>query len=217
VHFPPASIDGRTIPASVAYTIHAHGFGGPGQAQGTLGGDALSMLGPLRLDYRRHLLTIGPRPTRADPSPNRSSAGLPSAWTKHRPEIVAPMALLHHSGGLTPQVVVTLHGAVPQLWLPDTGSASSIIDPTRVRRSHLPYVRGTRSQPSLCSSTPISTRRVRVESWQLAGKELPPQTLEVSPVLSTAGVEGVLGGKTLADYGSIIFDWAGRQLLLGPR
>jgi hypothetical protein len=213
VRLPDLSVGGHSIPAGVGYTIHANGFGGPGQPEGTLGAGALRRLGPLLLDYHHGSLSLGP--TRTEGSARSAGTDLPAAWTKHHAAIIAPMAILRRAGGITLRTVISFRGGTLQPWLPDTGSQWSIIDGTLVRASHLRYLRGTKMQPSLCSSTPLSTRRAWSGHWQLADHPLRPQSLEVSSVLSTAGVDGVIGSKTLAEYGSVIFDWAGRKLLLG--
>jgi predicted aspartyl protease len=217
VLLPSVSVGGRTIPGGSAYVIRANGLGGQGQPQGALGVSTLAKLGSLRLDYQRKTLTIGmPSSTHTGLPTAGPRASIPNDWLKRPPEVRAPLALLRRGGGLISlRVIVSLDGGPPQAWLPDTGAQSSLVDPTVARSSELPYLHGTLTQPSACSRKPLHSRRVWSGHWELAGIPLQPQSLQVSTLRPTVGVEGVIGAITLAEYGSDVFDWAGRRLLLG--
>jgi hypothetical protein len=207
VRMPALSLGKHVRAEGRAFTIHATGLGGPGQPQGVLGVDTLSRLGPLLFDYRRLTLSIAPPATHED--------DLPAAWPKHKPQIRAPLALIERDGGVALRVIVGLGDGSPLAWLPDTGSYLSLIDGETAKSLRLRRVPGDVIEPSLCSSKMLHSPRVWSGNWRLADRPLRPQALQVIGVKSTVGVEGVLGAKTMSEYDSVIFDWGGRQLLLG--
>jgi hypothetical protein len=207
IRMPALSVGGHLRAGGGAFTIHATGFGGPGQPQGVLGVDTLSELGPLLLDYRRLTLSIAP--------PAMDEDDLPPAWLKHEPQVRAPLALINRGGGVTLRVIVGLGERSPQAWLPDTGSFFSLIDAENAKNLRLRRVPGDVTQPSSCSNKMLHSHRVWSGNWRLADRSLRPQALQVTAVQGTVGVEGVVGAKTMAEYGSVIFDWGARQLLLG--
>jgi hypothetical protein len=216
VQLPSASVGGRIVPGDIAYIIKANGLGGRGQPQGALGMSTLAMLGPLRLDYRRKTLTLGiPDPTTAGIPTVGTRTTIPSDWLKTPPKVRAPLALLRRGAGLTLRVIVSLDGGPPQEWLPDTGAQFSNVDPTVARASGLSRLHRTLTQPSACADKSLRSQLVWSGNWNLTGTALRPQPLQASSLRPTVGVDGVVGARTLAEYGSDIFDWAGRRLLLG--
>jgi hypothetical protein len=216
IRMPALSLGRHLVAAADGYTIRATGLGGPGQPQGVLGVNSLSKLGPLRLDFRRRMLSIGDGTSaQADPLAASGAADLPADWRSRRPRIRAPLAMIGRGDGVSLRVIVSLGSGAPQAWLPDTGAWTSLIDGEDAAASHLQRVPGIIPQPLACSSKKLRTHRVWSRSWRLADHPLRPQALQVIAVKDTVGVEGVLGAKTMAEYDSVIFDWGDRQLLLG--
>jgi Aspartyl protease len=216
VRLPPLAVGRRVIAPSTGYTIAVKGFGGPGEPVGTLGANALSSLGPIKLDYLRRQLSIAPRITKDGHEPHSPFQDIPSRWLTQKAQIVAPLTVIHKNGTVSLRVAVSLHGGETHEWLPDTGSQTSIVDNTSVSASHLKYAAGSEHTPSLCSNTPLTTRRAWSGRWELSGHRLRPELLQVSSVSRTVGgVDGILGGSTFIAFGSVVFDWPDHLLLLG--
>ena len=217
VRLPPLQVGERVIAPSTGYTIGVKGFGGPGEPVGTLGVNALSSLGPIKLDYLGRQLLIGPRGRKDSHEPHSASHGIPSRWLSQKAQIVAPLTVLHRDGNASLRVEVSFHGGEAHEWIPDTGSQTSIVDSTSVSASHLRYAPGSEDEPSLCSNRPLTVRGAWSGRWELSGHHLPPELLQVSSVSRTVGVDGVLGGSTFVSFGSVIFDWPDHLLFLGAR
>ena len=217
VRLPTLRVGKRVIAPSTAYTISVKGFGGPGEPVGTLGVPALSSLGPIKLDYLRRQLSIGPRDWKVSHGLHSPSDGIPSRWLSQKAQIVAPLTILHRNGHASLRVEVRFHGGAAHEWIPDTGSQTSIVDGTSVSASHLRYAPSSEDVPSLCSSKPLTVRRAWSGHWELSGHPLRPELLQVSSVSRTVGADGVLGGSTFVSFGSVIFDWPDHLLFLGAR
>lgn len=217
VRLPSLRVGGRVIAPSIGYTIGVKGFGEPGEPVGTLGADALSSLGPIELDYRRRQLLIGPRSREGSHEPHSPPHGIPTRWLTPKARIIAPLTVIHKDGTVRLRVAVSFRNGETHEWVPDTGSQTSIVDSTVVSASHLRYAAGSQKEPSLCSSRPLTVRRAWTGRWELSGHRLPPELLQVSSVLETVGVDGVLGGSTLVAFGSVVFDWPDHLLFLGTR
>jgi predicted aspartyl protease len=215
VRLPSLSVGGRIDPGGSAYTIHARGLGGPNQPQGALGASTLAALGALRLDYRHRELGIGPPIVTHARLPIARHSDIPATWLARRPRIRAPLALVRRGEGLMLRTIVTLGDLPPQAWLPDTGAQFSILDRSVARTAQLSYLRRPVVQPSSCSTRPLYTHLAWSGSWHLDGQRLRPQALQVTGLRDTVLVDGIIGAKTFAEYGSDVFDWGGRQLLLG--
>lgn len=217
VHLPSLKVGGRAIAPSTGYTIGVRGFGGPGEPVGTLGAAALSGLGPIKLDYRRRQLSIGPTDREDSHEPNSLSHGLPSRWLTPKARITAPLRVIRKRGTVSLRVDVSFHGEDPHEWIPDTGSQASIVDRSAVSASNLRYASGPEDVPSLCSDKPLATRSVWSGPWELSGHKLHPELLQVSSLSRTVGADGILGGSTFVASGSVVFDWPDRLLFLGGR
>lgn len=217
VHLPSLRVGGRAIAPSTGYTIGVKGFGGPGEPVGTLGAAALSSLGPIKLDYRRRQLSIGPTNREDTHDLHPRSHGVPSRWLTEKAQIAAPLKVIRKGGAVSLRVDVSFHGENPHEWIPDTGSQASIVDRSPVSTSNLRYASGLEDVPSLCSDKPLATRRVWSGRWELSGHKLHPELLQVSSLSRTVGADGILGGSTFVASGSVVFDWPDHLLLLGGR
>jgi hypothetical protein len=218
VRLPSLRLGRRVVPPSIGYTIGVKGFGGPGEPVGTLGANALTSLGPIKLDYLRRQLSMGPRARTKLPEPHSPYRGIPSRWLRRKAQIIAtPLTVIHRDGNASLRVEVSFHGGEAHQWIPDTGSQTSIVDSTSVSASHLRYAPGSEDEPSLCSDKHLTVRRAWSGEWDLSGHQLRPELLQVSSVSRTVGVDGVLGGSTFVSFGSVIFDWPDHLLFLGAR
>jgi hypothetical protein len=185
---------------------------GEGFPRGSLGADVLARFGAVRLDFKRQQLVVvgkeGPafRHTRA-PRP------LPKSLVRSAPKITAPMEVEAAGGSVKPFAEVTVGQTKPQKWLVDTGSDTSAVDPGLVRAAGLKSTGEARRSPTFCST--VDLHEFGSGSWSLAGEPLKPQRFGAIPLVDSVGVPGLLGAYPLVKYGSVVFDFAGGQLLLG--
>jgi predicted aspartyl protease len=208
---PDWSIGGVRLEGGVIQTIEAPEQG-PGFPRGSLGADVLARFGAVRLDFnRQELVVVGKegRPFKRTHAPR----ALPRSLVRSIPQINAPMEVEAAAGSVKPFAEVTLGGTKPQRWLVDTGSDTSAVDPGLVKAAKLKSTGEARRSPTFCST--VDLHEYSSGSWTLAGEALKPQRVGAIPLIDSVGVAGLLGAYPLVKYGSVVFDFAGGQLLLG--
>jgi hypothetical protein len=209
---PSMSVGGIELEGGAITTIDMPGRTA-GLLQGSLGAEILSRFGAARLDYRRETLTLsgeeGPRF-----KPGQKSAGLPKGLLDGKPELVEPMNVERGPGGSIAQSVEVKVGSLPaQPWLVDTGSSTTVVSPAAVKKAGLKPTGKVERAGTACKV--INVHEYEAPSLALASGKLQPQTIvSFNGLLSQFG-GGILGSSSLAKFGSVIFDWAGRKLLLG--
>jgi hypothetical protein len=219
IKLPAFSIEGVPVRSRAAYIVRGPGLGGSGAPQGTIGADVLSRFDAERVDFVRETLTFLNRkqPWIQGGTVHGSVTHLPKSLVAGKPQIAAPMVVRHRDGGVAVRVLISLRHRKRRSWLPDTGSRDSAVDPAIARQANLKPLPGLNYQPSLCSKARLRVKQVRSGPWAIAGQKLKPQVLTEIEVANTAHVTGVFGAGTMSKYGSVVFDWGDRRLLLGTR
>lgn len=173
---------------------------------GLLGSDVLSRFGAFRVDYegsRAVFTTIAPG-EKIDPEALDDLAG-------GSPELKAPMDVQSEQGSVTMTVPVRF-GSGPQLKMsPDTGATWTIASSKVAKQQNLEPTGDTDKVGTACGSTKVTF--YESGDWTLAGSDLPAQ--EIGTTEGLVGIDGLLGADVMEHYGTVTFDYAGGQLLLG--
>jgi hypothetical protein len=178
---------------------------------GSLGADILSRFGSVKIDFRRGTLTLGaeeegPRLRKVkDPPP------VPAALLAQKPQLTVPMRV-RLGRGVIQTVKVKVGSTKPQPWLVDTGTVASVIEPGVVKRAGLRATGTVHRSITYCSL--ITVPEYHAPSLSLGPGKLIPQVIS-SHQGAALGNAGILGSYSLAQFGSVVFDWPGAKLLLG--
>lgn len=102
----------------------------------------------------------------------------------------------------------------PLAFLPDTGAArAAYIDPAKAMALGLKPNGMVYKEKTFCSTPEVPG--VESGEWSIAGKPLKPQPLAMTPLIKSVLADGLIGGRTFDEYGSVVFDYAGGRLVLG--
>jgi hypothetical protein len=133
---------------------------------------------------------------------------------KGTPKIVAPMVVQALTGSVTMRVEVRFGQGEPLAFLPDTGAPrAGYIDPVRAKALGLKPNGQSYKERTFCSTAEVPG--VESGEWSIAGKPLRPQPLPATPLIKSVLADGLIGGLTFDEYGSVVFDYAGERLVLG--
>jgi hypothetical protein len=206
-----ASIGGVELEGGKVFTVEPPGNEKRGP-RGSLGADILSRFGSVKIDFRNETLILGaeeegPRFKKVkDPPP------VPDAMLKRKPKLTVPMRVDVGPLGVRQSVKVGVGSTKPQLWLIDTGSSSSEIEPEVVKRAGLRATGTAQRSHTYCSIVTVPEYQARVLS--LVSGKLFSQIVGSSKGAAD-GYRGILGAYSLWQYGSVVFDWPGAKMLLG--
>jgi hypothetical protein len=184
-------------------------------AVGTIGSDVLARFGAVRIDYKAETMTV--EGTEREPIGGLAEAArgpLPKGLVKGTPKIVAPMVVQALPGSVTMRVEVSFGNGRPLAFLPDTGAPrAGYIDPVRAKALGLKSSGQSYKERTFCSTSEVPG--VESGEWSIAGEPLRPQPLPATPLIRSVLADGLIGGRTFDEYGSVVFDYAGERLVLG--
>ena len=184
-------------------------------AVGTIGSDVLARFGAVRIDYKAETMTVeGAEGEPIDGLTEAAAGPLPKGLVKGTPKVVAPMAVQALPGSVTMRVEVRFGKAKPLAFLPDTGAPrAGYIDPVKAKALGLKPNGQSYKERTFCSTSEVPG--VESGEWSIAGKPLKPQPLPATPLIRSVLADGLIGGRTFDEYGSVVFDYAGERLVLG--
>jgi hypothetical protein len=184
-------------------------------AVGTIGSDVLARFGAVRIDYKSETMTVeGGEGEPIDGLAEAAAGPLPKGLVKGTPKVVAPMAVQALPGSVTMRVEVRFGKGKALAFLPDTGAPrTGYIDPVRAKALGLKPNGKAYKQRTFCSTAEVPG--VESGEWSIAGKPLKPQPLPATPLIKSVLADGLIGGRTFDEYGSVVFDYAGERLVLG--
>jgi Aspartyl protease len=184
-------------------------------AVGTIGSDVLARFGAVRIDYKAETMTVeGGEGEPVGGLAEAAKAPLPKELVKGTPKVVAPMVVQALPGSVTMRVEVSFGKGKPLAFLPDTGAPrAGYIDPAKAKALGLKPNGKTYKQRTFCSTAGVPG--VESGEWSIAGKPLKPQPLPATPLIKSVLADGLIGGLTFDEYGSVVFDYAGERLVLG--
>jgi hypothetical protein len=184
-------------------------------AVGTIGSDVLARFGAVRIDYKAGTMTVeGGEGEPIESLAETAGAPLPKRLVKGTPKVVAPMIVQALPGAVTMRVEVRFGKGRPLAFLPDTGAPrAGYIDPVKARARRLKPNGMTYKENTFCSTPEVPG--VESGEWSIAGKPLRPQPLVRTSLIGSVHADGLLGGRTFDEYGSVVFDYAGGRLVLG--
>ena len=214
------SVAGLPLAAQQIATQANPALGGRDEADGLLGADVLSRFGAVRFDFASRTMTVpgveGPPP--AAPRIYSGPLDTPVASTLVSGSTSSVVGLVVAEGPTYAEMGASVdfngvYGAIE--FDVDTGSTQSLVDASlglNLARTNL-AVRGD----TVCSR--ITAPLVHSGRWSVGGVELSPLLIasaKLGPV-SKAGFNGLLGLDELSHFHSVIFDFVGAKLVLGPR
>jgi hypothetical protein len=184
-------------------------------AVGTIGSDVLARFGAVRIDYKAETMTVeGAEGEPIDGLAEAAADPLPKGLMKGTPKIVAPMVIQALPGSMTMRVKVSFGEGKPLAFLPDTGAPrGGYIDPIKAKAVGLKPNGKVYKERTFCSTSEVPG--VESGEWSIAGKPLRPQPLAGTPLIRSVLADGLIGGETFDEYGSVVFDYAGGRLVLG--
>ncbi|HJZ37657.1 MAG TPA: retropepsin-like aspartic protease [Solirubrobacterales bacterium] len=184
-------------------------------AVGTIGSDVLARFGAVRIAYKAETMTVeGGEGEPIGGLVEAAKAPLPKGLVTGTPKIVAPMFVQALPGSVTMRVGVRFGRGKPLAFLPDTGAPrAGYIDPVRAKALGLKENGKHYKQRTFCSTS--EDPGVESGEWSIAGKPLKPQPLPATPLIKSVLADGLIGGTTFDEYGSVVFDYAGERLVLG--
>jgi Aspartyl protease len=186
-----------------------------GGAVGTIGSDILARFGAVRIDYRAGTMAVEGREGKPlDGLAEATSGPLPSGLVRGTPKIVAPMSVQALPGSVTMRVEVRLGGGGPLAFIPDTGAPrAAYVDPTEAEALGLRPSGKAYEENSFCARRRVPG--VEGGSWSISARPLRPRPLAVTPLIGSVHADGLIGGLTFDEYGSVVFDYTGGRLVLG--
>jgi hypothetical protein len=184
-------------------------------AVGTIGSDVLARFGAVRIDYKAETMTVeGAEGEPIDGLAEAAKGPLPKGLVKATPKVVAPMVVQALPGSVTMRVEVSFGKGKPLAFLPDTGAPrGGYVDPIKAKAVSLKPNGETYKERTFCSTSEVPG--VESGEWSIAGKPLKPQPLAGTPLVRSVLADGLIGGRTFDEYGSVVFDYAGGRLALG--
>jgi hypothetical protein len=184
-------------------------------AVGTIGSDVLARFGAVRIDYKVETMTVEGGEGKPINSLAEAAEGpLPKGLVKGTPKIVAPMIVQALPGSVTMRVEVRFGKGKPLAFLPDTGAPrAAYIDPVEAKALSLKPNGMVYKENTFCSTSKVPG--VESGKWSIAGKPLRPQPLAATPLVKSVLADGLIGGRTFDEYGSVVFDYAAGRLVLG--
>jgi Aspartyl protease len=112
------------------------------------------------------------------------------------------------------RVEVSFGKGKPLAFLPDTGAPrAGYIDPVKAKALGLKPNGKVYKQRTFCSTSEVPG--VESGEWSIAGRPLRSQSLAGTPLIRSVLADGLIGGRTFDEYGSVVFDYAGERLVLG--
>jgi len=217
VSVPAWSVAGVPLQAQTANAANIPGFGGRGQPLGLIGSDVWSRFGAIRVDFARGAIVVpgpeGPPPATGVGSGTGSGVTSPSL-VKGQPRAVVPMSVESALG----EVVITIPlriGAHGETFAPDTGSSQTVINSGTAKSLHLRPTNVAARQTTVCSY--VTVPLVGSGPWSIAGRPLRRQLIGSINLgtVQLAGFSGLLGSDAMSQFGSVVFDYAGGQFVLG--
>jgi hypothetical protein len=184
-------------------------------AVGTIGSDVLARFGAVRIDYKAETMTVeGTEGEPMDGLAEPPAGPLPKGLVKGTPKIVAPMVVQALPGSVTMRVEVNFGKGKPLAFLPDTGAPrAGYIDPIKAKALGLKPSGKVYKERTFCSTS--EAPGVESGEWSIAGNPLKSQPLAGTPLIRSVLADGLVGGRTFEEYGSVVFDYAGERLVLG--
>jgi Aspartyl protease len=184
-------------------------------AVGTIGSDVLARFGAVRIDYKAETMTVeGGEGEPIEGLAEAAEGPLAKGLVKGTPKVVAPMVVQALPGSVTMRVEVSFGKGKPLAFLPDTGAPrGGYVDPIKAKAVGLKPNGETYKQRTFCSTSEVPG--VESGEWSIAGKLLKPQPLAGTPLVRSVLADGLIGGRTFDEYGSVVFDYAGGHLVLG--
>jgi Aspartyl protease len=184
-------------------------------AVGTIGSDVLARFGAVRIDYKAETMTVeGGEGEPLDGLAEVAGGPLPKGLVKGNPKVVAPMVVQALPGSVTMRVEVRFGQREALAFLPDTGAPrAGYIDLVRAKALGLKPNGQSYKERTFCSTAEVPG--VESGEWSIAGKPLRPQPLPDTPLTKSVLADGLIGGLTFDEYGSVVFDYAGERLVLG--
>jgi hypothetical protein len=206
-----ASVGGIELEGSGILAVDAPGMG-RGQPRGSLGADVLSRFGSVKIDFKKETLTLGAEEEGPRFKKGQGPVSIPGALLARKPKLAVPMRVQASPLGVSQTVKVKVGSTKARPWLIDTGSTTSVIDPDVVERARLTPTGVAHQTETYCSV--VTVPEYRAPNLTLSSGKLMPQTIDSFD--GSAGREaGILGAYSLWQFGSVVFDWPGAQLLLG--
>jgi hypothetical protein len=177
-------------------------------AVGTIGSDVLARFGAARIDVE------GGEGEPLGGLDEQAASPLPRGLVKGTPKVVAPMVVQALPGSVTMRVEVGFGKGKSLAFLPDTGAPrAGYIDSARAKAFGLKPNGKTYKERTFCSTAEVPG--VESGEWSIAGKPLKPQPLPATPLIRSVLADGLIGGRTFDEFGSVVFDYAGERLVLG--
>jgi hypothetical protein len=182
---------------------------------GTIGSDVLARFGAVRIDYKAATISIeGEEGAPVGGFAEPAEGPLPKGLVDGAPKIVVPMTVQALPGSVTMRVEVGFGRGRSLSFIPDTGAArAAYVDPARAKALGLKANGQTYEENGFCSHRRVPG--VASGSWSIAGGPLAPRPLAVTPSVSSVHADGLLGGLTFEEFGSVVFDYGGGRLVLG--
>jgi hypothetical protein len=215
VRMPAWSVAGVPLEAQTFGAVDGAAIYEASGAVGTIGSDVLARFGAVRIDYKAETMTVeGKEGESLGDLAEPAEGPLPKGLVEGTPKVVAPMVVQALPGSVTMRVEVSFGKGKPLAFLPDTGAPrGGYIDPAKAKALDLKPNGKTYKQRTFCSTSEVPG--VESGEWSIAGKPLRPQPLPGTPLIGSVLADGLLGGRTFDEYGSVVFDYAGERLVLG--
>jgi predicted aspartyl protease len=208
------ALQGQTVESSTIPNFGLHKA-----PAGLLGSDVLSRFGAVRIDYQGQKLLLpgseGPAAAGEHVVKGAGSATLtPTDLLPGYPApTTVPMSVVyaHHQ---VLAIVAVQFASARLAFMVDTGSSNSAVSTKAAATLKLAALKKSAKVSGVgCEAT---AGQVKSGAWSLSGTQLQKQTLLSIklPVVSSAGLAGLLGSDQLSHFGSVVLDYAGGRLLL---
>ncbi len=226
-HVTQWSIAGLPLAPQTLMAVKIPEMGGPGEPVGVIGSDVWNRFGALRVDFRRGDLVV---PGRERPAPNRTVmitrpviSRLPTSLIHGAAQFDAPMTVDASANTVLLATAVAFGSHAPREFIPDTGAVVSVADSGVATMVGLRRLGQRTTQSTVCSV--IASPDVLTGKWSLRGTPLgsaalashalAPQAVATMDLAGMPGIGGFLGADQMSRFGSVVFDYAGGQILFG--
>ena len=194
-------------------------IGGKGEPVGLLGSDVLGRFGAVRIDFAGGVLVVpgaeGPPLTGTEAYTGPVGGSGPPVALTHGQGTTVPLTVTPAQGAVSLGVRVRFRGGVARDFVVDTGSSQSVVATGVSHDERLPTTNVAQRQATVCSV--ITVPLVHSGPWSVPGVVLHPQLVGETDfgVISSGGLEGLLGSDQLKRFGWAVFDYASGVMVLG--
>jgi hypothetical protein len=221
------SIAGLPLAPQTLTAVRIPRIGGPGEPVGVIGSDVWNRFGALRVDFDRADLVL---PGRERAAPRRTVtitrpmvSRLASSLIHGAARFDAPMTVEASPTTVLLRTPVAFGSHTAREFIPDTGAVVSVVDTGVATTAGLPRLDEETTQSTVCSV--VASPDVLTGQWRLIGSRrgtappasdaLEPQAVATMDLASLPGVAGFLGADQMRRYASVVFDYAGGEILFG--